>query len=101
VREVIRRGTGRWWHWCPACQRAHPLPDRGWLFNGDTERPTFDHSFRQSYYDRERRSLVECHYHVVDGKLQFCIDSWHKRSDIIAMPTLPTDLVLEDPDFRP
>jgi hypothetical protein len=32
---------------------------------------------------------VECHYIITDGKIQFCPDSWHRRSDIVQMPLIP------------
>lgn len=96
--EVIRRGNHRWWHWCPACNRAHPIPDGwGWEFDGNLDVPTFSRSFRQTFYDEARGGRVTCHYHITAGQLQFCVDSWHARSDIVAMPLLPADLVLDDP----
>lgn len=79
----------------------HPLPDR-WKFNGDVNNPTFEPSFDQGYVhwtggivdnlgtgERQQR---QCHYIITDGKLQFCSNSWHKRSDIVAMPPIPPDL---------
>lgn len=94
--EVIRRGRYRWWHWCPACERAHPLPD-GWQFDGNLDVPTFSPDFRQTFYHPKLERAVSCHYHVVAGKIQFCVDSWHARSDIVSMPIMPADLILDDP----
>ena len=45
--KFMRRGPGRYFHWCPACDEAHPLPN-GWTFNGDLERLTFAPSFKHS-----------------------------------------------------
>lgn len=94
--EVIRRGSHRWWHWCPACERTHPIPD-GWKFDGNLDRPTFEPALKQSFFDIRRGRRVICHYIVTAGRIQFCVDSWHARSDIVAMPLLPDDLVLDDP----
>lgn len=97
---ILARGTDRWFHWCPACEQRHALPDRGWTFNGDEHRPSFSPSFKHTFVhwtggtdDRglglgERQERV-CHYIVTDGLMQFCVDSWHKRSDIVAMPPIP------------
>lgn len=74
----------------------HPLPD-SWTFNGDLQKPTFSPSFKQTYFHafkdnaqgKPRGEERVCHYIVTDGKIQFCPDSWHGRSDIISMPVLP------------
>lgn len=96
----MRRGTGRYWHWCPACEQQHPLPDV-WKFNGDVNKPTFSPSFSQTftpdkvideYFGKGGIPVskqVKCHYFVTDGNIQFLPDSWHGRSDIVAMPPLP------------
>lgn len=92
VSAVLRRGTGRFFHWCPACESLHPLPDHGWTFNRDVDRPSFAPSFAQGYVDafgNERR----CHYIITDGLIQFCPDSWHGRSDIVAMPPIPQSVI--------
>lgn len=96
VSPTMRRGTGRYFHWCPACEEMHPLPD-GWKFNGSLDRPTFTPSFKQSFSKPIAGNgvapgsvaLLVCHYIITDGLIQFCSDSWHKRSDIVAMPPLP------------
>ena len=98
--QVLHRGDDRYWHWCPACEHEHPLPD-SWKFNGDLKNPTFSPSFKQTFthwtggIDRktglgqgERQERV-CHYIITDGKIQFCPDRWHGRSDIVQMPLLP------------
>lgn len=99
VSSILRRGTERYWHWCPACEKEHPLPD-SWTFDGDVSKPTFSPSFKHRLtfwtggIDRhgighgERQERI-CHYFVTDGNIQFCGDSWHLRSDIVAMPSLP------------
>lgn len=101
VSPILRRAQGRHFHWCPACEMMHPLPD-SWTFNGDVQNPTFSPSFRQGFthwtggvdeetgLGRGERQNRECHYIITDGKIQFCPDSWHGRSDIVQMPLIPS-----------
>jgi Family of unknown function (DUF6527) len=95
VSTILRRGTAQHFHWCPACERLHPLPDHGWTFNGDINKPTFVPSFKQEFVDLDRERdqpfRFVCHYIITDGNIQFCPDSWHGRSDIVAMPAIPPD----------
>lgn len=107
VNAILRRGEGRYFHWCPACEDMHPLPDNGWIHNGSLDRPTFVPSFKTTFVrwtggvdakglgQGERQERV-CHYIITDGNLQFCPDSWHKRSDIVAMPPIPLLLISEE-----
>lgn len=105
----LRRGEGYFAHWCPACECLHHLPyPRGWTFNGDFDRPTFSPSFKHGglrmkmengrwtgEYHRGPDGKAQdgtCHYIITDGNIQFCPDSWHKRSDIVAMPPIPAHL---------
>lgn len=95
VSSVLRRGRGRYFHWCPACEEMHPLPD-SWTFNGDADRPSFSPSFKHTFFRRigdqaakPQGEMSVCHYIITDGLIQFCVDSWHKRSDIVAMPPIP------------
>ncbi|SRR5258708_769494 len=110
VSPILRRATGRYFHWCPACEEMHQLPD-SWTFNGDVNKPTFSPSFKHSglrTVNIDGRWTGEwvrdvagkpvdgtCHYIITDGKIQFCSDSWHKRSDIVAMPPIPRHLADE------
>lgn len=105
---ILRRACKAWIHYCPACEGMHRLPD-SWEFNDDVNKPTFRPSFKHGGY---RTVHVNgewtgewvlgadgkpvdgtCHYIITDGLIQFCPDSWHKRSDIIAMPLLPQNVV--------
>jgi hypothetical protein len=83
VTRKLRRATGRYFHWCPACRELHPLPDK-WSFNGNVERPSFSPSFRQ------HTTRGECHYTIADGQIHFYADSYHGREDIVTMPNFPT-----------
>ena len=105
--KLLWRGDGRFYHWCPACECMHPLP-HSWTFNGDLKHPTFHPSFKHGGYrcvykdgiwtgewvrDQYGRPMDgTCHYIITDGKIQFCPDSWHGRSDIIQMPAIPDHL---------
>lgn len=99
VSAVLRRGEGRYFHWCPACEKMHPLPD-SWVFDGDVDKPTFTPSFKQGFthwtggvdvrgVGQGERQELTCHYILTAGKINFCSDSWHGRSDVVDMPALP------------
>jgi hypothetical protein len=108
VSGILRRAHGRYMHWCPACEEMHPLPDNGWTFSGDVNKPTFSPSFKHGGLRTVNVDGVwtgewvrgadgkpvdgTCHYIITDGTIQFCSDSWHKRSDIVAMPPIPPGL---------
>lgn len=111
VSSTMRRGRDRYFHWCPACEEMHPLPD-SWKFNGNVDRPTFAPSFKHTLVrwsggidahgiGQGERQQVICHYTITDGLIQFHLDSWHKRTDIVAMPPLPAvaaDFTIETQD---
>ncbi len=99
VSPILRKTVTGHAHWCPACEQVHILPD-SWKFNGDVDKPTFSPSFKHTFVrwsggstpngiGMGQREQIVCHYIVTDGKIQFCADSWHKRSDIVQMPLLP------------
>lgn len=96
VSPILRHCETFHMHWCPACEEMHPLPS-SWTFNGDVNKPTFSPSFKQTFVANVRSTHVGklagvervCHYIITDGMIQFCPDSWHKRSDIVAMPIIP------------
>ena len=89
---ILEKRSGGWWHWCPACEDRHPLPE-SWDFNGDESRPTFRPSFLQTFHRLHDRAgvTVRCHYFITEGTIQFLADSWHGRSDIVIMPAIPKD----------
>jgi hypothetical protein len=107
VSAVLRRRQDRYFHWCPACEEMHQLPD-SWSFNGDVNKPTFSPSFKHSglravnvdgeWTGEWVRDAVgnpvdgTCHYIITDGKIHFCSDSWHGRSDVVEMPSIPEHL---------
>lgn len=108
VSPIMRRVRGGYSHWCPACEQMHILPD-GWAFNGNVDRPTFHPSFKHGglrkiiergtwtggWHRGDDGRLLDgtCHYIITDGTIQFCRDSWHKRSDIVAMSLIPDHVV--------
>lgn len=96
---LLKSAAGRRYHWCPACEQVHPIPPQGWTFNGSPDRPSFEPSFKQTFFqpigDQAARPQGEervCHYFIREGTIQFCMDSWHRRSDIVAMVPMPADV---------
>jgi hypothetical protein len=105
----LRRGEGRYFHWCPGCREMHPLPD-SWQFNGNIDNPTFSPSFKQEGFkvvrDAEGRWTgdwqrdaagncipIICHYHIQNGQLMYCGDCSHELSGkTIPLPDLPEHL---------
>lgn len=99
---VLRSIDGRLFHWCPACERLHPLPsDTGkWAFDGNMERPTFSPSFkhylngdkgafRQIVSDKNGRQVI-CHYILTAGVLNFCSDCTHAMAgQAVPLPPIP------------
>lgn len=86
VSEVLRRASGGYFHWCPACEELHPLPD-SWRFDGNLERPTFAPSFKH-----EGGSVPGwcCHYTITAGVITFCADcSYAMAGQSVPMPSLP------------
>lgn len=107
VSPLLRRLRGAHAHWCPACLEMHNLPD-SWKFNGDVNKPTFEPSFKHTGKQTVKKNgrwtgewvlgadgkALDwcCHYIITDGMIQFCSDSTHGRSDIVAMPPIPDEL---------
>lgn len=84
---TLRRAADRFFHWCPACELLHPLPD-SWTFNGDVARPTFAPSFKQTLGDGR-----VCHYFIVDGEIRYCGDCSHGLAGTtVTLPELPPHL---------
>lgn len=82
----LRRGEGRFFHFCPGCDCMHPLPD-GWAFDGNLENPTFTPSFKHSWGNK-----MICHYFLTAGQLVFCPDSTHRLAgQTVALPELPRE----------
>jgi hypothetical protein len=108
VSSKLRRGEGCYFHWCPACQELHPLPD-SWQFNGNLESPTFTPSFKHSGFQRVfvngawtgewvrdingNTIPFVCHYVLTAGVLNFCGDCTHELAGkSVPMPDLPYEL---------
>ena len=89
VSPYLRRAEGRYMHWCPGCNRMHPLPD-GWTFNGDVNRPTFTPSFKHTIGQNPDGSFITCRYILTNGVLNFCNDCHHPLSGKpVPLPELP------------
>lgn len=81
----LKRGTAQYWHWCPGCERLHPLPD-SWTFDGNVDMPTFNPSFLQYPSEPSKR----CHYFLHAGVLEFCADSHHALAgQNVPLPEIP------------
>ena len=83
----IERAAGenpkQYWFHCPGCGHVHAFTvgppragwgDARWTFNGDFEKPTLSPSLLCNRDYPESR----CHSFVIDGKVQFLADCWHK-----------------------
>lgn len=81
----LKRSDGGYWHWCPGCKAAHPLPD-GWKFDGNMESPTFSPSFKHTV---NRKGEI-CHYVLTAGVLNYCEDCFHDlRNQKVPLPDIP------------
>lgn len=80
--------TQNTYHWCPACECLHELPDR-WTRTGPDSAPTYTPSFVQ------HRPKDPCHYVITEGRIQFVGDSWHGRTDTIEMPDIPEHVLAD------
>jgi hypothetical protein len=84
VSSKLRRGEGRYFHYCPACDELHSLPDE-WSFNGNLESPTFSPSFKHQWGTDEI-----CHYVLTDGVLNYCGDCTHSMAgQKVPLPDIP------------
>lgn len=110
VSPYLRRATGSYVHWCPACKEMHRLPD-GWTFNGNVDKPSFQPSLKHTglklnkdadgkwigegrdawLYDAKGDPIPEvCHYFLTDGVLHFCADCTHDMAGkSVPLPELP------------
>jgi len=111
ISSTLRRVQGGFAHWCPGCKEMHILPDR-WTFDGNLENPTFSPSFKHSFIQRVfvngewtgewKRDAggntipYICHYNLIAGQLQFCVDSTHALAGkTVSLPKLPEGLTDE------
>jgi len=85
------RITGHPAIWCPACDNFH-IFDARWTWNGDTEKPTFNPSFKSwSEYGPERKLHV-CHSFVRNGEWQYLSDCTHRHAgQTVPVPDIPVD----------
>jgi len=81
VREISK---GIWAVYCPACDMNHHIWTDGdvkWSFNNDTNNPTFSPSIRVSGYNDKEQKLYVCHFHIINGTIQYCSDCTHELKD--------------------
>lgn len=108
VSSKLRRQTGGYAHWCPACEEMHNMPD-SWTFDGNLEQPTYSPSFRHSGMQRinqdgkwtgewargaDGKPLPwVCHYILTAGVLNYCGDCTHALAGkSVPLPDLPPEL---------
>ena len=86
---------------CPACNEHEAIPFQAgtdykgpvWKFNGNLEAPTLSPSVRHYMPDESGRvQKTLCHYHLVNGVIDYCTDSSHKLSgQKAALPEITPD----------
>lgn len=91
---------------CPGCNARHTIntiPKENssvWWFNGDVNNPTFKPSINcmwGTYADpsfdageHTEKLSGRCHFHITDGKIQFCTDCTHDlKGKTVELPELP------------
>ncbi len=75
---------------CPGCGTVHTIYTKEsehnkvvWGFNGNLDKPTFTPSVRITWphTDEDGNKNNECcHFHIVDGRIEFCGDCTHALS---------------------
>ena len=63
----------RYVFYCPGCKYNHCYDVPRWSWNGSLARPTFRPSLLINQSIPSRR----CHFHVTEGKIQYCDDCHH------------------------
>jgi hypothetical protein len=97
-----RRGNN-YLHWCQGCVCGHMYPTNrvpgpNWTFNDKPESPTFMPSMHIFVPQLVREDGVVvpqktiCHYHVIDGKIQYQPDCQHElKGQTLPLETIPPD----------
>lgn len=81
IKVAVRVHGGEQWVWyhCPGCKRLHGVPSERWNWNGSLESPTLSPSVRHYIpADEGRPEKTTCHYHIRDGKIEYCGDCDHE-----------------------
>ena len=66
------------WYYCPGCKHNHNVPAERWHWNGSMDSPTLSPSVRHFIPAAEGRAeKTICHYHVREGRIEFCGDCEH------------------------
>jgi len=111
--KLRRAAGGLLTFWCPGCDDVHMVNDRGWTWNGDADRPTFQPSIRVTtghftpghhgdcwcVYNAKHPDepspfrCSQCHSVVTDGRIAFLADSSHALAgQTVDVPDLPPHL---------
>lgn len=92
VARWVAEKEGTEWHYCPACDELHPIPEKGYLRAGTVDMPTFSPpSFGQSTSTNRY-----CHYSIIDGIITWWSGSWHARTGQEPLPHIPDVLLCEE-----
>ena len=81
------------WYACPGCKHLHGVPADRWNWNGSEESPTLSPSVRHYYHHPTTRvETTTCHYHLRNGKIEFCNDCQHDLKGQTVELLEPTDV---------
>lgn len=87
------QGVQHVWYHCPGCKHAHGVPAERWHWNGNEESPTLSPSVRHYIPAGENRAEETiCHYHVREGKIEYCGDCQHSLSGQTVEMVEPTNV---------
>ena len=84
-KKIHNMGSGDWAFHCPGCGYGHSFRVTGdssrpqWAWNGSEDKPTFTPSLLVNKDFPEQR----CHLNMIEGRIQFHIDSHHELKGIV------------------
>lgn len=95
AKKIHDGGSGNYLHYCPGCEGLHMINTGSrnqnnalWSFNGNFEVPTFTPSVDVNKNFPESR----CHYSIIEGKIIFTTECYHKLAgQTIDIPEIPDD----------
>jgi hypothetical protein len=87
-RDNLPDGHREFLFFCPGCGYGHPVSTPRWVWNGDTERPTFSPSILTGA-DAPDYTERRCHSYIKDGQIQFLPDCWHElKGQTVDLPDM-------------
>ena len=95
IKVAVRfhQGVKHVWYYCPGCKHLHYAPSERWHWNGSEESPTLSPSVRHftPAHDGRPEETI-CHYHVRDGRIEYCGDCKHEFSGKTVEMVEPIDV---------